>query len=187
MASSGPVTLGGPGMDAGPSSMPGPRGVDTPAVSILAARGVQTSHTRTDIQTTHTHDDNDDTMTVEPLSLPPDDDPFVCLNLNQKNSLVRSLILDRRVTLETLRRMTARHMPLIITRQIYHLIVDKLKVLDRGNGAPWDPPVPSMPEPRTYSPGASPRKRARDDGTDAAFNNFGKAAATSGPKKPRRR
>ncbi|KAJ7031474.1 hypothetical protein C8F04DRAFT_1110354 [Mycena alexandri] len=71
-----------------------------------------------------------------------------------------------------------------VDRKVYHLIIDKLKVLDRGNGEPWDPPVPTMPERRTYSPGASPRKRARDDATDAAFNNFGKGAAQA-PKRRR--
>ncbi|KAJ6589763.1 hypothetical protein B0H19DRAFT_1104650 [Mycena capillaripes] len=73
-----------------------------------------------------------------------------------------------------------------IDRKIYHLLIDKLKVLDRGDGEPWDPPVPSMPERRNYSPGPSPRKRGRDDATEAAFNNFGKAPAPSS-KKPKRR
>ncbi|KAJ7026903.1 hypothetical protein C8F04DRAFT_1190152 [Mycena alexandri] len=33
---------------------------------------------------------------------------------------------------------------LISTRQLYHLVED-LK-LDRGDGEPWDPPIPTMPE-----------------------------------------
>ncbi|KAJ7021230.1 hypothetical protein C8F04DRAFT_1241502 [Mycena alexandri] len=49
---------------------------------------------------------------------------------------------------------------------------------------PWDPPVPTMPEHCAYSPGASPRKRARDDTTDTAFNDFGKGAAQA-PKRRR--
>ncbi|KAJ7894606.1 hypothetical protein B0H14DRAFT_3426639 [Mycena olivaceomarginata] len=35
-------------------------------------------------------------------------------------------------------------------RKVYHLIVDKLKVLDRGDAELWDPDVPTMPERRAY-------------------------------------
>ncbi|KAJ6622357.1 hypothetical protein B0H10DRAFT_2342263 [Mycena sp. CBHHK59/15] len=71
-------------------------------------------------------------------------------------------------------------------RKVYHLIVDKLKVLDRGDGEAWDPAVPTMPERPTYSPGASPKKRARDNAIDAAFNNFGKASSPSSSKRQKR-
>jgi hypothetical protein len=36
-----------------------------------------------------------------------------------------------------------------------------------------------MPERRAYSPGASPKKLARDHAIDAAFNDFGKASPSS--------
>ncbi|KAJ7892317.1 hypothetical protein B0H14DRAFT_3688500 [Mycena olivaceomarginata] len=63
-------------------------------------------------------------------------------------------------------------------RKVNHLIVDKLKVLDRGDGEPWNPPIPTMPE-RRASPGTSPKKRATDNAVDTAFNNFGKASPSS--------
>ncbi|KAJ7765890.1 hypothetical protein DFH07DRAFT_1014444 [Mycena maculata] len=31
-------------------------------------------------------------------------------------------------------------------KKIYHVLVDRLKVLDRGDAEPWDPPVPEIPE-----------------------------------------
>ncbi|KAJ6608340.1 hypothetical protein B0H10DRAFT_1955495 [Mycena sp. CBHHK59/15] len=68
-------------------------------------------------------------------------------------------------------------------RKVYHLIVDKLKVLDRGDGEAWDLAVPTMPERPTYSPGASPKKRARDNTIDTVFNNFGKASSPSSSKR----
>ncbi|KAJ7838946.1 hypothetical protein B0H14DRAFT_3869894 [Mycena olivaceomarginata] len=70
-------------------------------------------------------------------------------------------------------------------RKVYHLIVDKLKVLDHGDGEPWNPPIPMMPERRAYSPGTSPKKRARDNAVDAAFNNFGKASPSSSKRQKR--
>ncbi|KAJ7029703.1 hypothetical protein C8F04DRAFT_1187385 [Mycena alexandri] len=56
-----------------------------------------------------------------------------------------------------------------VDRKLYHLVED-LKV-DRGDGEPWDLPIPTMPEHSTHSPGASPRKRARDDVINAAFSS----------------
>lgn len=69
--------------------------------------------------------------------------------------------------------------------QVYHLIGDKHKGLDRGNSVPWDRAVPTMPERRAYSPGASPKKLARDHAIDAAFNDFGKVSPSSS-KVPKR-
>ncbi|KAJ7036465.1 hypothetical protein C8F04DRAFT_1181470 [Mycena alexandri] len=65
-------------------------------------------------------------------------------------------------------------------KKIYHLLVDKLKILDHGNGDTWNPPVPTMPDHHQ-----SPKKRSRDEATDAAFNNF--SAATPSPSQRRRR
>ncbi|KAF7333796.1 hypothetical protein MVEN_02336400 [Mycena venus] len=65
------------------------------------------------------------------------------------------------------------------------LLVDKLKVLDRGDGEPWDPAVPTMLEHRAYLPGASPKKRARDSAVDAVFNNFGKASPSTSKRHKR--
>ncbi|KAJ7704122.1 hypothetical protein B0H17DRAFT_1127126 [Mycena rosella] len=66
-------------------------------------------------------------------------------------------------------------------KKIYHILVDQLKILDHGDGEPWNPPVPAMPERRYCSP-ATP-KRARDEAADAAFNNFGSRASPSPAKK----
>ncbi|KAJ7508074.1 hypothetical protein B0H11DRAFT_2185139 [Mycena galericulata] len=66
-------------------------------------------------------------------------------------------------------------------KKIYHLLVDKLKILDHGDGEPWSPTVPTMPGPRDTS--FSPQKRPRDEATDAAFNNF----STSSPSPSQRR
>ncbi|KAJ7032615.1 hypothetical protein C8F04DRAFT_1184797 [Mycena alexandri] len=51
---------------------------------------------------------------------------------------------------------------LISTQQLYHLVED-LK-LDRGDGEPWDPPIPTMPEHRTYSPALPSQKKLRCSG-----------------------
>ncbi|KAJ7673386.1 hypothetical protein B0H17DRAFT_1140984 [Mycena rosella] len=52
-------------------------------------------------------------------------------------------------------------------KNIYHILVDQLKILDHGDGEPWNPPVPAMPERRYYSPATS--KRARDEAADATL------------------
>ncbi|KAJ7776485.1 hypothetical protein DFH07DRAFT_980635 [Mycena maculata] len=68
-------------------------------------------------------------------------------------------------------------------KKIYHLLLDKLKILDHGDGEPWNPTVPAMPGPRDTS--FSPHKRPRDEATDAAFNNF--SASSPSPSQRRRR
>ncbi|KAJ6629650.1 hypothetical protein B0H10DRAFT_1939632 [Mycena sp. CBHHK59/15] len=75
--------------------------------------------------------------------------------------------------------------------QIYHVHVDKLRILDPGNGEPSTPSVPTMPE-RRFSPSTPSRRRARDDAADAAFDSFGTKSSSpssspSPPKKTRRR
>ncbi|KAJ6612629.1 hypothetical protein B0H10DRAFT_2192374 [Mycena sp. CBHHK59/15] len=70
-------------------------------------------------------------------------------------------------------------------KKIYHVLVDRLKVLDRGDVQPWNPPVPEMPEARVYSP-MTPQRKARDDATDTAFNAFGLKSSPSPPKRARR-
>ncbi|KAJ7842469.1 hypothetical protein B0H14DRAFT_3691970 [Mycena olivaceomarginata] len=68
-------------------------------------------------------------------------------------------------------------------KKVYHILVDQLKILDHGDGEAWNPPVPSVPERRLYSP-ATP-KRARDPAADAVFNNFG--SKTPSPAKRSKR
>ncbi|KAJ6612936.1 hypothetical protein B0H10DRAFT_2277579 [Mycena sp. CBHHK59/15] len=70
-------------------------------------------------------------------------------------------------------------------KKIYHVLVDRLKVLDCGDAQPWNPPVPEMPEARVYSP-LTPQRRARDDAADTAFNAFGLKSSPSPPKRARR-
>ncbi|KAJ6607639.1 hypothetical protein B0H10DRAFT_1956079 [Mycena sp. CBHHK59/15] len=68
-------------------------------------------------------------------------------------------------------------------RKVYHVLVDRLKILDHGNGDAWNPLVPALPE-RRYS-SATP-KRGRDDAADAAFDSFGSKSSPSPAKKSRR-
>ncbi|KAJ6574042.1 hypothetical protein B0H19DRAFT_1253801 [Mycena capillaripes] len=44
-------------------------------------------------------------------------------------------------------------------RKVYHILVDQLKILDHGDGEPWNPPIPSLPERRYYSPMTPKRHR----------------------------
>ncbi|KAJ6605030.1 hypothetical protein B0H10DRAFT_2229241 [Mycena sp. CBHHK59/15] len=70
-------------------------------------------------------------------------------------------------------------------KKIYHVLVDRLKVLDRGDAEPWAPPVPVIPEARTYSL-TTPQRRGRDDAAGTAFNTFGTKLSPSPTKRPRR-
>ncbi|KAJ7218942.1 hypothetical protein C8J57DRAFT_1537296 [Mycena rebaudengoi] len=65
-------------------------------------------------------------------------------------------------------------------KKIYHALVERLSILDRGYGKPWKPAIPSLPERKTYP--SSPNKRSRDSATDAAFDNF----TTSSPSPAKR-
>ncbi|KAJ6591957.1 hypothetical protein B0H10DRAFT_1960636 [Mycena sp. CBHHK59/15] len=58
--------------------------------------------------------------------------------------------------------------------QVYHLYVDKLRVLDKGYGAAWQIPIPSFPVAGPSGPSTpSPKKRKeRDDTADDAFEAF---------------
>ncbi|KAJ6620214.1 hypothetical protein B0H10DRAFT_2360976 [Mycena sp. CBHHK59/15] len=67
-------------------------------------------------------------------------------------------------------------------RKVYHVLVNRLKILDHGDSEAWDPPVLALPE-RCYSP-ATP-KRGRDDTADAAFDSFGSKSLPSLAKKSR--
>ncbi|KAJ7891821.1 hypothetical protein B0H14DRAFT_3428246 [Mycena olivaceomarginata] len=70
-------------------------------------------------------------------------------------------------------------------KKIYHILIDRLRVLDRGDAEPWNPPVPEIPEARVYSP-MTPQRRARDDTADTAFHAFGSKLSLSPPKRARR-
>ncbi|KAJ7448419.1 hypothetical protein FB451DRAFT_1243090 [Mycena latifolia] len=70
-------------------------------------------------------------------------------------------------------------------KKIYHILVERLKILDHGDGQPWSPAVPALPEGRHFSAGTPSRKRPRDNATDIAFDNFGSKATPSPPKRTR--
>lgn len=70
-------------------------------------------------------------------------------------------------------------------RQVYHVLAERLKILDRGDGPAWNPAVPVVPERRYFSAGTPSRKRARDSAADAAFDSFGSKATPSPPKRTR--
>ncbi|KAJ7873616.1 hypothetical protein B0H14DRAFT_2569633 [Mycena olivaceomarginata] len=61
----------------------------------------------------------------------------------------------------------------IPNKKVYHVLVDRLRILDHGDGEPWNPAVPAIPQSRFYSLVNSPQRRGRDDAADSAFNNFG--------------
>ncbi|KAJ7853116.1 hypothetical protein B0H13DRAFT_2359183 [Mycena leptocephala] len=73
-------------------------------------------------------------------------------------------------------------------KKVYHILVDKLRILDRADGEASIPPVPTLPERRYNSPATSPQKRGRDEAANAAFENFGAklSSPTSSPTKRRR-
>ncbi|KAJ7795455.1 hypothetical protein B0H14DRAFT_3495918 [Mycena olivaceomarginata] len=55
-------------------------------------------------------------------------------------------------------------------KKIYHVLIDRLKVLDCGDAEPWNPPVPEILEARVYSP---------------MTNVFGSKSSPSLPKRAR--
>ncbi|KAJ7883708.1 hypothetical protein B0H14DRAFT_3432830 [Mycena olivaceomarginata] len=70
-------------------------------------------------------------------------------------------------------------------KKVYHVLVDRLKILDHGDGEAWNPPIPALPERPYYSP-ATP-KRGRDVAADAAFDGFGSRSSPSPSKRPKRK
>ncbi|KAF7372673.1 ATP-dependent DNA helicase [Mycena venus] len=66
-------------------------------------------------------------------------------------------------------------------KKIYHILADKLRILDHGNGEPWT--APGL-EPSDFTL-ASPAKRPRDEAADNAFDNFGSRLSPS--PSPRKR
>ncbi|KAJ6622199.1 hypothetical protein B0H10DRAFT_2214559 [Mycena sp. CBHHK59/15] len=70
-------------------------------------------------------------------------------------------------------------------KKVYHVLAERLKILDHGDGPARNPAVPVVPERRYFSAGTPSRKRARDNATDAAFDSFGSKATPSPPKRTR--
>ncbi|KAJ6603088.1 hypothetical protein B0H10DRAFT_2229932 [Mycena sp. CBHHK59/15] len=58
--------------------------------------------------------------------------------------------------------------PRFLDSEVYHVNVEKLTILDKGDGAPWNPPSPSLPS----AVPTTPSKRARDPAVDSAFDNL---------------
>ncbi|KAF8157748.1 hypothetical protein K438DRAFT_1986362 [Mycena galopus ATCC 62051] len=84
-----------------------------------------------------------------------------------KKTLVEGTLFSAQITLHTYTFSSGNSAP----NKIYHIYVEKLKILDRGYGEPWDIPIPNLP-----TPGPSPQKKRRlddkDDTADDAFNAF---------------
>ncbi|KAJ7762268.1 hypothetical protein B0H14DRAFT_2633952 [Mycena olivaceomarginata] len=57
-----------------------------------------------------------------------------------------------------------------VPNKIYHIYVDKLRVLDRGYGTAWQIPVPSLPAAGPSTPGK--KRKERDEAADDAFQAF---------------
>ncbi|KAF7372262.1 ATP-dependent DNA helicase [Mycena venus] len=60
------------------------------------------------------------------------------------------------------------HNPRFMDSKVYHVNVEKLTILDKGDGAPWNPPSPDLP---SAAP-STPSKRARDPAVDSAFDDL---------------
>ncbi|KAJ6578979.1 hypothetical protein B0H10DRAFT_2100872 [Mycena sp. CBHHK59/15] len=52
--------------------------------------------------------------------------------------------------------------------QIYHIYIERLKVLDKGYGDAWTPAIPRLP----VTTPMTPKKRGRDDAADNVFDAF---------------
>ncbi|KAJ7112152.1 hypothetical protein C8R44DRAFT_985147 [Mycena epipterygia] len=139
--------------------------------------------------------------TYPPSKLPEVQGPFYALDKAQlvqrdyrdvDNSLIGPHELTAKLTEGTLVLVMLSFATYVITDQkfeilqIYHVQVDKLRILDHGNGERWILPPPTMPE-RRFSPSTPSRRRARDDAADAAFDSFGTKSSPSPAKKPKRR
>ncbi|KAJ6458904.1 hypothetical protein DFH09DRAFT_1115338 [Mycena vulgaris] len=61
--------------------------------------------------------------------------------------------------------------PRFLDAKIYHVNVDKLTILDKGNGKTWDLPVPGLPE-KVQTPTTPRTRRARDPAVDSSFDNL---------------
>ncbi|KAJ7798260.1 hypothetical protein B0H14DRAFT_3492673 [Mycena olivaceomarginata] len=57
-----------------------------------------------------------------------------------------------------------------VPNKIYHIYVDKLRVLDRGYGTAWQIPVPSLPAAGPSTPGK--KRKERHEAADDAFQAF---------------
>ncbi|KAJ7070331.1 hypothetical protein B0H15DRAFT_957720 [Mycena belliarum] len=62
--------------------------------------------------------------------------------------------------------------PKFMDSKIYHINVDKLTILDKGNGPVWNPPVPALPGTVQSAPATPKGKRVRDPTVDSAFDNL---------------
>ncbi|KAJ7815365.1 hypothetical protein B0H14DRAFT_2603474 [Mycena olivaceomarginata] len=57
-----------------------------------------------------------------------------------------------------------------VPSKVYHLYVDKLRILDKGYGAPWEIPIPSLPP--AGGPSTPRKRKERDEVADDAFEVF---------------
>ncbi|KAJ7866004.1 hypothetical protein B0H14DRAFT_3133234 [Mycena olivaceomarginata] len=60
------------------------------------------------------------------------------------------------------------HNPRFMDSKVYHVNVEKLTILDKGDGAPWNPPPPEL----ASAVPSTPSKRARDPAVDSAFDGL---------------
>ncbi|KAJ7776562.1 hypothetical protein DFH07DRAFT_798577 [Mycena maculata] len=67
--------------------------------------------------------------------------------------------------------------------KIYHIYVERLKILDKGYSQAWNPSIPVLPSPSAPS---TPQKRGRaerDDNADSAFDTFNSVSPTKRSRK----
>ncbi|KAJ7336979.1 hypothetical protein DFH08DRAFT_813275 [Mycena albidolilacea] len=60
------------------------------------------------------------------------------------------------------------HNPWFMDSKVYHVNVEKLTILDKGDGSPWNPPSPGLP---SATP-STPSKQACDPTVDSAFDGL---------------
>jgi hypothetical protein len=82
---------------------------------------------------------------------------FVTYIMTDQKTEKGELLPDKKVS-RSYHCMFRCHAPTRVS-QIYHILVDKLRILDHGDGEIWYPPVPTMPERRFNPSPASLQKR----------------------------
>ncbi|KAJ7913171.1 hypothetical protein B0H13DRAFT_2326569 [Mycena leptocephala] len=73
--------------------------------------------------------------------------------------------------------------PGFLRNKVYHIYVERLKILDKGYGQVWNPSFPVLPSPLAPS---NPQKRGRaerDDNADSAFDAFNSISPTKRSRK----
>ncbi|KAJ7321292.1 hypothetical protein DFH08DRAFT_818660 [Mycena albidolilacea] len=80
--------------------------------------------------------------------------------------LTKGTLFSAQVSLSTY--INKEHNPRVMDSKVYHVNVQKATILDKGDGAPWNPPSPDLPS----AVPSTPSKRARDPAVESAFDDL---------------